>query len=368
MTRAATFSQSPGFWNSESSGSIRQCEDSGPRRDADDDRFNREHQVNGATLDQAGSSPRLCAGSHVIVGELPNHPTTSSEHIDLIESSLWDLKAQILDLESTLGAPESLEDSSQTESDVHSDQQHVQVFQSDCAYSGDGLSHSVTSTDAKGLRQLLKDMDSEGEEPRPEPSHGRDDAPLLIRRRAPQVVESGEHGLIQTLNTEEAILNVVHEEEPLTGEGVPHEAQQNRIPEASQNISPEKEVSWKFSEISHPNSQPEEENKAAAACPSCGQPPEQWLPQGSGSQLASKGHPGLENHLTPERGDEFQGGFWRLKGKLLTHTKKEADANSCDGGRGQESALTRSLRDTTWTLMGQGCQKCGQKQCKYEVR
>lgn len=358
MTRAATFSQSPVLWKSESSKSIRQCEDSGPRRDADDNRFNKEHQANEATFDQAGSSPSSCTVSHMTVGELPNHPTTSSEHIDLIESSLWDLKAQISDLESTLGVPESLEDYSQTE-------QHVQVFQSDCAYLGDGLSHSLTNTDAKCLRRLLKEVYSEGENPRAEPSDGLDDPPLLISRKGPQVVKSGEHGLIQTLNTEEAILNVLHEEEPLTGQGVPHEAQQDHIPEAFQKISPETEVSSKVSETSQTNHQPEEESKAAGACRLCGQPSGQCFLQGSGSGLASKGHPGLENHLTPETGGEFQGGFWRIKGKLLTHTKKEADRNSCDDGRGQES-VRRSLRERTWTSVGQGGQKWGQKPCKYE--
>lgn len=366
MTRAATFSQSPVFWKSESSKSIRECEDSGLRRDVDN-RFNKEHQVNEATFDHARSSPSLRTVSHMIVGELPNHPTTSSKHIDLIESSLWDLKAQILDLESALGVPEILEDYSQTESDMHSDKQHVQFFQSDCACLGDGLSHSVTNTDAKCLRELLKEMYSEEENPRPEPSDGHDDPPLLISKKGPQVVKSGEHGVIQTLNTEEAILNAVHEEEPLTGKGVPHEAQQDQIPEAFQNISPETEVSSKFSDISHANNQPEEENKAAVACWFCGQPSEQWFLQGSGSELGSKGHPGLENHLTLERGDEFQGGFWRIKRKLLTCTKKETDRNSSDDGRGQESAVRLSLRDKTWTVMGEGCQKCGQKQCKYEV-
>lgn len=363
MTRAATFSQSPVFWKSESTKSIRHCEDSGPGQDADDDnRFTKEQRV-----DEAGSSPGLCTVSHMIAGELPNHPTTSSEHIDLIESSVWDLRAQLLDLEATLGVQENLEDHSPTESETHSDKQHVLVF--DSAYLGDGLSHSVTNADAKCRRRLLEEMSSEEENPRPEPSDGHDDPPPLVSRKGHHVVKSGEHGLIQTFNTEEAILNVAYEEEPLTGQGVPHEAQQDPrgFPNYFQIISPETEVSSNFSVFSHPDNQPEEEKEAAVACQVCGQPSDLWFLQGSGSELASKGHPGLENHLTPERGDEFQGGFWRIKRKLLMRAKKETDRNSSDNGRGQDSALRLTPRDKTWTFTGQGCQKCGQKQCKYEA-
>lgn len=360
MTRAATFSGSPVYWKSESTQSIRQYEDSGLRKDADDYRSNREQQVNEATFDhQPGSTPSLCTVSHMTVGEIPNHPATSSEHIDLIECSLCSLKAQILDLESTL--KENLEDHSPAESDMHSDKQHVQVFQSDRAYLRDGLSHGVTNTDAKCLRrQLLKEMASaEEENPGPESSDGHDDQE--IRRKGPQVVKSGEHGLVQTLNTEEAMLNVAYEEEPVTDKGVPHEAQQDQIPEVFQNILPETEVPSNCSVFAHTSNQPEEEDEATVGCHYCGQPPDLWFLQGSGSEFASKGHPSLENHLTPERGDEFQGGFWRIKRRLLTHTKNGTDRNSSDDGRGL------SPSGKTWTFTGQGCQKCGQKQCKYEV-
>lgn len=359
MTRAATFSQSPVYWKSESTKSIRQSEASGLRKDADDNRFNKEQQVHEATFDhQAGSTPSLCTVNHMIVGEIPNHAPITSEHIDLIESSLCGLKAQILDLESTL--INNLEDHSPTESDMHSDKQHVQLFQSDCAYLGDELSHSVTATDAKCLRrQLLKEMSSAEENPGPEPSNGHDDT-LPIRREGPQVVTSGEHRLFQTLNTEETMLNLAYEEEPLPGKGVPHKAQQGQIPEAFQNISPETQVSSNFA---HRSNRPEDENEATVGCQYCGQPSHLWLLQGSGSELGSKDHPRLENHLTPEKGGEFQGGVWRIKRRLLTRTKNETDRNSSDDGRGQGSALSGK----TWTFTGQRCQKCGQKQCKYEV-
>lgn len=362
MTRAATFSQSPVYCKSESAESIRQNEDSELRRDADDNRFNKEQQGDKATSDhQAGSTPSFCTMNHVIVGELPNHPATSSEHIDLIESSLCGLKAQILDLESTL--LENLEDHSPTaQAGMHSDTQHVQVFQSDCAHLRDGLRRGVTDTDAKCLRrQLLKEMSSAEENP--EPSDGRDD-PLPIRRKGCQGVKSGEHGLVQTLSTEEAMLNVAYEEEQLTGKDVPHEAQQDQIPEVFQNSSPETEVSSDFSMFAH---QQEEENKPSVACQDCGQTSDLWFLQGSGSELASTGRPSLENHLTPERGDEFQGGFWRIKRRLLTHTKNETDRNSSDDGEGQGSALRLPPSGKAWSFTGQGCQKCGQKQCKYEV-
>lgn len=346
MTRAATFSQSPAHWTSESTKSIRQYEDSGLREDADDNRFNKEQQVNEAAFDQAGSTPSLA---------------TSSEHIDLIESSLCGLKAQILDLEFRL--KDNLEDHSPAEADM----QHVEAFQSDCAYLRDRLSHGVTNTDAKCLRrQLLTEMSSAEENPGPEPSDGHED-PLPIRRKGPQVVKSGEHGLVQSLNAVEAMLNVAYEEEPLRGKGVPHEAQQDQIPGVFQIIAPETEVSSNFSVFAHAGSQPEEEKEAAEGCRYCGQPSDLWFLQGSGSELASKGHPSLENHLTPERADEFQGGFWRIKRRLLTHTKNETDRNSSDDGRGQGSALTLPPGGKTWTFTGQGCQKCGQKQCKYEV-
>lgn len=359
MTRAATFSQSPVSWKSAKS--IRQNEDSGLRKDADDNRFNKEQQVHKATS-EAGSTPSFSTVNHLIVGEIPNRPATSSEHIDLIESSLCGLKAQILDLESTL--LENLEDHSSTEAGMHSDEQHVQVFQSDCAHLWDGLSHGVTNIDAKcPRRQLLKEMSSAEENPGPEPSEGRDD-PLPIRRKGPQGVKSGEQGLVQTLNSEEEMLNVAYEEEQLTCKDVPHEAQQDQILEVFQNISPETEVSSDFSVFAH---QPGEENEASVGCQDCSQPSDLWFLQGPGSELASEGRPSLENHLTPERGDEFQGGFWRIKRRLLTHTETETDRNSSDDGGGQGSALRRPPSGKTWTFTTHACQKCGQKQCKCEV-
>lgn len=355
MTRAATFSRSPVYRKSEGTKIV--------RKDADDKGFNKEQQVNEATFDHhAESTPSFCPVNQMILGEIPNLPASSSEHIDLIESSLSGLKAQILDLESALR--ENLEDQSLTEPEMHSEKQHVQVFQSDCTNLRDGPSHSVINPDAKCLRrQLLKELSSAEENPGPEPSDGHDD-PLPISRKGPQVVKLGEHELPQTLYPEEAMLNVPYEEEPLAGK---HKARQDQIPEIFQNISPETEVSSYFSVLSHTSSQPEEENQATVGCHYCGQPSDLRFHQGLGFELASKGHFSLENHLTPERGDEFQGGLGRIKPRLLMHIKNETDRNSSDDGRGQGSALRLPPSGKTGTFMGQRCPKCSQKQCKYEV-
>lgn len=354
MTRAATFSQSPVCWKDESTRGSRQHDESALRTDGNG--FNRQQQVSEATFDrQAGSTPTLCTEGHVAAGEITNPPFTSSQHIDIIESSLCGLKAQILDLESTLKI--NLDDRSPAESDVLPDK-HVQAFQRDCAYLGDGANYSVTNTAAACLRrQLLKETSSPEENSGPEPSDGQDD-PLSFRRKGPRVVKSGEHRLAKILNTEEAMLNVAYEEPP-PGKGVPHEAQQDQIPEVFHNISPETQVSSNCLVV-HSSHQPEEEKEVTVGCV---QPSELWFLQGSGSELASEGHPSLQNHLTPERGDEFHGRFWRIKRRLLTHTENEADRNSSDDGRRHGSALRLTPSGKTWTFTGQGCHK----QCKYEV-
>lgn len=323
MTRAAMFSHGPDYRKSGSTKGSRQLEESRLG--------NKEQQVNKVPFDHRdGSTPALHAVDPVIVSALPNHPATSSQHIDLIESSLCGLKAQILDLESTL--KENLEDRSLDDSDVNLELEYIKgtqrarVFQKDCASGWDGLSHGVTNSDPKCLRrQLLKEMIDAEENPGPEASDGEED-PLGIGRKGPQLVNSDKEGLIKTLDTEETMQSQAHEEEPLTGKGGPHGAQQDQISEVSQIVSSETEVSAPFLVFCHTGDHPEED-EATAGCHG-GQP---------------KGHPSLELRFTPEGGEEFQG---------------------------SGPALALSPGGTTWISVGQGCQKCGQvlgKQCKYEV-
>lgn len=319
MTRAATFSHGPDYWKSGNSKGSRQLEESRLG--------NKEQQVNKVSFDhRAGSTPALRAVDPVTVSVLPNHPATSSQHIDLIESSLCGLKEQILDLESTL--KENLEDGSLDDCEVNLELQYrrgtprARVFQSDCASGRDGLSHGVTNSDPKCLRrQLLKEMIDAEENPGPEASDGEED-PLVIGRNGPQPKE----GLIKTFHTEEAMQRRAHEEEPLTGKGGPHEAQQDQIAEVSLNVSYETEVSAPFLVFCHTSDHPEED-EATVGC--------------HGDQ--PKGHPSLELSFTPETGEEFQ-------------------------GRGP--ALALSPVGTTRISVGQGRQKCGRvlgKQCKYDV-
>lgn len=323
MTRAATFSHAPDYRKSGSTKGSRQLEESRLG--------NRERQVNNVPFEHRdGSSPALRAVDPVTVGALPNHPATSSQHIDLIESSLCGLKAQILDLESTL--KENLEDRSLDDSDVNLELEYIKGsqcawdFERDCASGPDGLSHGVTNSDPKCLRrQLLKEMMDAEENPGPEASDGEED-PLVIGRKGPQVVNSDKEGLVRTLDTEEAIQSWAHEEKPLTGKGGPHGAHQDQIPEFSQIVSSETEVSAPFLVFCHTFPHPEED-EATVGCHG-GQP---------------EGHPSLEFRFTPERGEEFQG--WG-------------------------PALSLSPGSTTWISVEQGRQKCGQvlgKQCKYEV-
>lgn len=288
MTTAATFSQSPVYREREI----------GRDEDSDANRFNAEQRASEAAFEhQAGSTASVCALDPA--DPQPERPASSSEQIDLIESSLCGLKAQLLDLESTL--KENLQGHSPTGSDTQEDEQH-----------------------------------------------------------GGQAVEPGQHGLVRTFNTQEARLNVAYEEEPLPGQ-----ARQDQIPEVFQNISPKTAVFSQFSVLVHASNQPEEENEAPVGCQYRGHPSDLWFLRGSGSELASEGHPSLENQLTPERGDEFQGGFGRIKRRPA---KNETDRNSSDDGRGQGSALRLSPSGKTWTFTGQGCHKCGQNQRKYEVR
>ncbi|XP_011610770.2 uncharacterized protein [Takifugu rubripes] len=313
MTRAATFSHGPDYRKSGSTKGSRQLGESRLG--------NKEQQVNKVPLDHRdGSAPALRAVDPVTVSVLPKHPATSSPHIDLIETSLCGLKAQILDLESTL--KENLEDRSPDDSDVNLElgyikgTQRARVLQSDCAPGQDGLSHGVTDSDPKCLRrQLLKEMMDAEENPGPEASDGEEDPPV-IGRKGPQLVSSDKEGLIKTLDTEEAMQSRAHEEEPLTGKGGPHEAQQDRIAEVSQNVSSETEVSAPLSVLCHTGDHPEED-EATVGCHG-GQP---------------EGHPSLELRFTPETGEEFQ-------------------------GRGP--ALALSPGGPTWISVGPGCQKSGQ--------
>lgn len=313
MTRAATFSQSPVYRKSGNTKSSRQFEESGLGNDAGDNGFDEKQQVNEETIDhQAGSTPDLFTVDATIAGALPNHPATSSNHnIDLIESNLCGLKAQILDLESTL--KDRLEGHSPNESDMNLELEYEKGTQ------------NVTNSDTKCLRrQLLKEMINAEENPGPEPSDGHDDL-LVIGRTGPQVINSDKRRLVKTLNTEGA-MQKAYEENPLTGKGAPHEAQQDQISGVFQNVSSETEVSSGFLVLSH-TADHSGQNEATGGC-RCGQP---------------RGHPSLENHFTPESGDEFQ-------------------------GRGSGLGLSPALK--TSIFMRQGCQKCGQvfeKQCKYEV-
>lgn len=322
MTRAATFSHGPDYRKSGSTKGSRQLEES---------RLGNREQVNKVPFDHRdGSTPALRAVDPVTVVALPNHPATSSQHIDMIESSLCGLKAEILDLESAFN--KNLEDRSLDDSDVNLELEYIKgtqrsrVFQSDCASGPDGLSHCVTDSDPKCLRrQLLKEMIDAEENPGPEASDGQED-PLVIGRKGPQVVSSDKEGLVRTLAPEEAMQSRAHEEEPLTGKGGPQEAQQDQISEVSLNVSSETEVSAPFLVFCHTGDHPEED-EATVGCHG-GQP---------------KGHPGLELRFTPETGEEFE-------------------------GRGP--ALALSPGGTTWISAGLGCQKCGRvlgTQCKYEV-
>lgn len=316
MTRAATFSHGPDYRKGGSAKGSRQLEESRLG--------NKEQQLNKEPFDHRdGSTPALRAVIPVTVSALPNHSATSSQHIDLIESSLCGLKAQILDLESTL--KENLEDHSLNDTDVNLELEYIKgtrrarVFQNDCASGRDGLSHGVTNSDPKGLRrQLLKEMIDAEENPGPEGSVGEED-PLVIGRTGPQLVNSDKEGLVKTVDTEEAMQSRAHEEESLTGKGGPHGAQQDQISEVSQNVASETEVSAPFLVFCHSGDHPEED-EATVGCHG-GQP---------------KGHPSLEL----QTGEEFQ-------------------------GRGP--ALALSPGGTTWISVGQGCQKCGQvlgTQCK----
>lgn len=314
MTRAATFSHGPDYRRSGSTKGSRRLEES---------RLGNKEQVNKAPFDHRdGSTPALRAVDPVTVVALPNHPATSSQHIDLIESSLCGLKAQILDLESTL--KENLEDRSPDDSDVNLEREYMKgsqrarVFQSDCASGPDGPSHGVTNSDPKCLRrQLLKEMIDAEENPGPEASDGEED-PLVIGRKGPQLVNSDK-------DPEEAVQSQAHGEEAQEKEA-PHDAQQGQISEVSLNVSSETEVSAPFLVLCHTGDHPEED-EATVGCHG-GRP---------------KGHPGLELRFTPETGEEFEG---------------------------RVPALALSPGGTTWISGGQGYQKCGQvlaKQCKYEV-
>lgn len=217
MTRAATFSQTPVYRKSGNTKSSRQFEESGLGNDAGGNGFDKRRQVNEETIDhQAASTPDLFTVDASIAGALPNHSATSSDHnIDLIESNLCGLKAQILDLESTL--KDRLEDHSPNESDMN--------LELECEK---GTRH-VTNSDTKCLRrQLLKEMINAEENPGPGPSDGHDD--LLA----------------------------------------PHDAQQDQISEVSQNVSSETEVSSGFLVWPHAADH-SGQNEATGGC-RCGQP------------------------------------------------------------------------------------------------
>lgn len=197
MTRAAKFSQSPVYRKSGNTKSSGQFEESGLGNDVGDNGFDKQQQVNEETIEhQAASAPDLFTVDASIAGALPNHSAASSNHnIDLIESNLCGLKAQILDLESTLKY--RLEDHSPNESDMNLELEYEKGTQ------------PVTNSDTKCLRrELLKEMINVEENPGPEPSNGHDD--LLA----------------------------------------PHEAQQDQISEVFQNVSSETEVSLGFSVLS----------------------------------------------------------------------------------------------------------------------
>lgn len=351
MTRAATFSHSPVCWKGERTDNSRRREDPGLRNDVGGI-GSKEQEVREATSGHRdGSAPGWCCASPETVDDISNQSAASSQHIDLIESSLCGLKLQILDLESML--KENLEDHSPNESDTHFNLDYLKdfgAFQSDCPDERDGPGHDGADSGTRRLRrQLLKEMVDTEENPGPELTDGCDEA-LLIGWKGPQPVGSGEPGLIKTVDTEEA----------LAGEGVPHDAQ---IPEVSQNVSSGTEASSGFSVFS-PTGSPEGENEAAGGCRYCSHPSDPWLLRASGSEFGSKGH--LESPLSPEERDESSSGFSRIKGNLLTHTETGGGTLTCDDGRGWGPALGLSPGGKTWILLGQGCQKCGQKQCKYE--
>lgn len=281
MTRAATFSHGPDYRRSGSTTGSRQLEESRLG--------SKEQQVDKVALDQrGGSTPALRALIPVTVSALPDHPATSAQHMDLIESSLCGLRAQILDLESTL--KENLEDRSLQDPGVSLEVEYTKGtrrardFQRDRASGRDGPSQGVTDSDPKGLRRrlLMEMMDAE-ENPGPEGSDGEED-PLVLGRTGAQLVNSG---LLRTLDTEEAVQS---REEPLAGTGGPHGAQQDQISEAPQNLSSETEVSAPSLVFRHTGDHPGEGEASGG---------------GHGGQ--PEGHPSLELRFTPETAEEFQG-------------------------------------------------------------
>ncbi|CAK6973434.1 uncharacterized protein si:ch73-100l22.3 [Scomber scombrus] len=354
------------------------------------------------------------AVQHVVEGDVTSVLAKSSQHIDQLESNLSSLKVLISDLESTL--TENLENSSQTESNLHSDvclegvkhteqikdDKYIQLGQSDCDYWEDKLTDDGDSSDAERdqmcrewpRRQSSDNCKNMHEDSGPEPSiSDTDDISLILQEEGKEAVHLTELRLVKTLTTERKKEKVADKEGLTQSYGQPgfyrkqtqakcilSAAQQMRIPDVFRNAPSETlalhHVSILSDTSNHPverRNEPAVEGHDSTRSPSLNQsydvdtPSGLWLLEGSASDLGSKGQRVQEKNLTPESGGEGQGWVSKVKRRLLMHLTEDGLDRSADTSRGADSDVrpnSSTPRAAVRWSEGHGHQKDKQEQLK----
>uniref|UniRef100_A0A4W6CHU5 Centriolar coiled-coil protein 110 n=1 Tax=Lates calcarifer TaxID=8187 RepID=A0A4W6CHU5_LATCA len=344
-----------------------------------------------------------------VEGDVTSVLAKSSEHIDQLESNLSSLKVLILDLESTV--KENLENRSQTGSNTQNEvsfkgiecseksknNQHMQLPQSDCDHWEDKLrDDDVDSNDTEYMewpgRQSFNNSKNKNEDTGPEPVFSdADDVPLIMQEKGKEAVNLREIWLVKALATERVKEKGIDKEELMKSYG-PHRsfrkqqpsakcilstAQQIRIPDIFRNVPSETTVPCNVSVLSDTSNHPAERRNETAVeghdsthSPSLNQsydvdkPSGLWLLEGSGPDLGSNGHLFQEKQLTPESGEEGQGGVSKVKRRLLMHMTEESQERSADTSGGAGCVVRPSSSTPRATV--RWYENCGSHKSKQE--
>ncbi|XP_026159551.1 uncharacterized protein cp110 isoform X2 [Mastacembelus armatus] len=331
----------------------------------------------------------------IVEGDVTNVLAKSTQHIDQLESSLSSLKVLISDLESTV--KENLQENCSqikhtmqgesgfkdiNHSEEIKDEQHMQLFQSDCKCDSKDAEYMEWSR-----RQSSDNCKNTLEDTEPEPSFSdANDVPLTVQGKGTETVNTSELRLVKTLTTErktekgsgkgEVIKSYACKKQQPPAKHILSLAQQMRVPDVFRNVPSEITVQCNASELLDTSSHTVErrnemavEGHDSSRSPSLNQsydvdtPSDLWLLEGSGSDSGTKGHLFQGKHLTPESEGEGQGGVSKVKRRLLMHMVEEAQERSADVSGGVRPSSSTPRVAARW-YEGHGHNKDKQEQLK----